>query len=198
MKKKKRKICFLTLAKGNSNRLKNKNILIFSGRPLIYWTISKIKKISKNYYINSDSEFILNYAKKLKVNTIRRKPELRGDDVPSRHLMLDSFKNFPKNTYAVIHVQANSPNLKFSTIKKVYDMFMHTDIDDVFSISSSGKINGSIWGITHKKLKKYNFNKKIHDHKSLSNDCWIIDDSIDIHTKREFNKAQKMFKTKLK
>ena len=53
--------------------------------------------------------------------------------------MLDSFKNFPKNTYAVIHVQANSPNLNFSTIKKVYDIFMYTDIDDVFSISSSGK-----------------------------------------------------------
>ena len=139
---KKKKICFLTLAKGNNNRLKNKNILSFSGRPLIYWTISKIKKISKNYYINSDSEFILNYAKKLKVKTIRRKPELCGDDIPSRHLMLDSLKNFPKNTYAVIHVQANSPNLNFSTIKKVYDIFMYTDIDDVFSISSSGKING--------------------------------------------------------
>ena len=191
------KLLALIPARSGSKRLKNKNILKFNGRPLIYWTISKIKKISKNYYINSDSEFILNYAKKLKIKTIRRKPELCGDDIPSRHLMLDSFKNFPKNTYAVIHVQANSPNLNFSIIKKVYDIFMYTDIDDVFSITSNGKINGSIWGITHKKLKKYNFNKKIHDHKSLSNECWIIDDSIDIHTKKDFDKAQKMFKKKL-
>ena len=63
LQNKKKKICFLTLAKGNSNRLKNKNILSFSGRPLIKLKISKIKKISKNYYINSDSEFILNYTK---------------------------------------------------------------------------------------------------------------------------------------
>jgi CMP-N-acetylneuraminic acid synthetase len=94
----KKKIVFLTLAKENSNRLKNKNILSFAGKPLIYWTINKIKKISDEHYINTDSEFILRYAEKLNVKTIFRKPELRGDAIPSRHLMLDSFKYFPKNS----------------------------------------------------------------------------------------------------
>jgi CMP-N-acetylneuraminic acid synthetase len=190
----KRKIVFLTLAKDNSNRLKNKNILNFCGKPLIHWTISKIKKISKNYYINTDSEFIIRYAKKSKVKTIIRSPKLRGDLIPSRHLMLDSFKYFPKETYAVIHVQANSPNLEISKIKKVYDLLLHTDIEDVFSMNSNGETNGSFWGITLNKLKTYNFNKKIHDHKSLKNECWVIDDSIDIHTIDEFKKAEKIFK----
>lgn len=194
----KRKIVFLTLAKDNSNRLKNKNILNFCGKPLIHWTIAKIKKISKNYYINTDSEFIIRYAKKLKVKTIIRSPKLRGDSIPSRHLMLDSFKHFPKKTYAVIHVQANSPNLEISKIKKVYDLLLHTDLDDIFSMNSNGEINGSFWGITLKKLKTYNFNKKIHDHKSLKNECWVVDDSIDIHTKDEFKKAEKIFKKKIK
>ena len=190
----KRKIVFLTLAKDNSNRLKNKNILNFCGKPLIHLTISKIKKISKNYYINTDSEFIIRYAKKSKVKTIIRSPKLRGDLIPSRHLMLDSFKYFPKETYAVIHVQANSPNLEISKIKKVYDLLLHTDIEDVFSMNSNGETNGSFWGITLNKLKTYNFNKKIHDHKSLKNECWVIDDSIDIHTIDEFKKAEKIFK----
>jgi len=190
----KRKIVFLTLAKENSNRLKNKNILNFSGKPLIHWTIAKIKKISKDHYINTDSEFILQYAKKLKVKTIIRSPKLRGDSIPSRHLMLDSFKHFPKKTYAVIHVQANSPNLEIFKIKKVYDLLLHTDLEDVFSLNSNGEINGSFWGITLKKLKTYNFNKKIHDHKSLKNECWVVDDSMDIHTKDEFKKAEKIFK----
>ncbi len=187
-------IVFLTLAKGNSNRLKNKNILSFNGKPLIHWTIAKIKKISKNYYINTDSKFILQYAKKLKVKTIIRSPKLRGDSIPSRHLMLDSFKYFPKDTYAVIHVQANSPNLEIEKLKKVYNILKYTDIEDIFSINSNGEINGSFWGITLKKLKTYNFNKKIHDHKSLKNECWVVDDSMDIHTKDEFNKAEKIFK----
>ena len=190
----KRKIFFLTLAKDNSNRLKNKNILNFCGKPLIHWTIAKIKKISKNYYINTDSEFIIRYAKKLKVKTIIRSPKLRGDSIPSRHLILDSFKHFPKETYAVIHVQANSPNLEISKIKKVYDLLLHTDIEDIFSMNSNGEINGSFWGITLNKLKTYNFNKKIHDHKSLKNECWIVDDSIDIHTINEFRKTEREFK----
>lgn len=195
----KRRIVFLTLAKSNSNRLKNKNILKFNKKPLIHWTITKIKKISKDHYINTDSQFIIQYAKKLNVKTIFRTPKLRGDSIPSRHLMLDSFKYFPKNTYAVIHVQANSPNLEISTLKKVYDLLFYTDLEDIFSIRSNGEINGSFWGITLKKLKTYNFNKKIHDHKSLKNECWVVDDSIDIHTISEFKKAEKIFiKKKIK
>ena len=54
-----RKIVFLTLAKGESLRLKDKNKIPFSGKPLIHWTIKKILKISKNYYVNSDDNFIL-------------------------------------------------------------------------------------------------------------------------------------------
>ena len=70
-------------------------------------------------------------TQKIKVKTIRRKPELCGDDIPSRHLMLILLKIFKKNTYATIHVQANSPNLNFSTIKK-FTIYLYTDIDDVF------------------------------------------------------------------
>lgn len=64
-------------------------------------------------------------------------------------------------------------------------------------MNSNGETNGSFWGITQKKLKTYNFNKKIHDHKTLKNECWLINDSIDIHTLKEFNKARKISKKKL-
>ena len=59
---KNRKIVFLTLAKGQSLRLKDKNTIPFKGKPLIHWVIKKILKISKNYYVNSDSNFILDYS----------------------------------------------------------------------------------------------------------------------------------------
>lgn len=97
----------------------------------------------------------------------------------------------------MIHVQANSPNLHISKLKKVYDLLQFADIDDIFSMNSNGETNGSFWGITQKKLKTYNFNKKIHDHKTLKNECWLINDSIDIHTLKEFNKARKISKKKL-
>ena len=58
------------------------------------------------------------------------------------------------------------------------------------------EINGSFWGITKKKLKSYNLNKKIHDHKSLKNECWFIDDTLDIHYLKEFTTAEKKFSKK--
>lgn len=189
----KRKICFLTLAKGNSKRFKNKNIAMFSGKPLIHWTILKIRKITKNYYINTDSKFIEDYAKKFKIRTIFRKKSLQGDDIPARHLMLDSFKYFPKNTYAVITVQANSPNLDISKLLYAYDILKNTNIEDIRSIKKNREINGSFWGITLRKLKTYNFDKKKHDHKSLKNECWIVDDSIDIHNIKDLKSAEKKF-----
>ena len=50
-------------------------------------------------------------------------------------------------------------------------------------------------GVT-KKLKKYNLNKKIHDHKALENECWFIDDTIDIHYLNEFKIAEKNLRIK--
>lgn len=191
-----KRICLLTLAKKNSNRLKNKNMKIFHGKPMLYWTIKKNLKISKDTYVNSDCSKIIQYAKKLGAKTILRNPKLLGDEIPSRLLMLDSFKNFPKKTYAVIHVQANSPNLDIENIKKVYQMLKYTNINDIFTITSKKITNGSIWGITKQKLKKYNLDKKLHDHKSLKNDCWLVDDSIDIHYQKDFDKALKNFRVK--
>ena len=193
---KKKKICLLTLAKGNSNRLKNKNMKIFHGKPMLFWTIKKNLKISKNTYVNSDSDEILKFALKCGAKIIKRNPNLLGDEIPSRLLILDSFKYFPKNTHGVIHVQANSPNLKVEQIKKCFEIIKYTNVEDIFTLTSKYEINGSMWGITKKKLMKYNLSKKLHDHKSLKNECWFIDDSIDIHYKKDFERAKKIFSIK--
>lgn len=193
---KNKQICLLTLAKSESKRLKNKNMKLFKGKPLLYWTIKKALKITKNYYVNSDSDEILNFAKKNGAKIIKRNNQLLDHETPSRIIMLDSFKNFKKKTDAVIHIQANSPNLELKKLKKVYQILKYTDVDDIFSLTSNYKINGSFWGVTKKKLKKYNLNKKIHDHKALENECWFIDDTIDIHYLNEFKIAEKKFKNK--
>ena len=191
-----RKIVYLTLAKGESLRLKNKNKALFKGKPLIHWTIKKILKISKNYYVNSDDDFILNYSKKLGAKTIERNKNLLANSIPSRVLMMNSFSSFPKNTYAVIHVQANSPNLEIDKIKKIYNILKYTNIQDIFSMNSNREPNGSFWGITKKKLKTYDMNIKIHDHKTLNIECWFVDDTIDIHVQYELKKAEKKFSKK--
>ena len=190
---KNRHICLLTLAKGESKRLENKNMRIFKGKPLLYWTIKKALKITKDYFVNSDDDEILEFAKKNGANIIRRNKKYLDHEVPSRIIMNDSFKDFPKRTDAVIHVQANSPNLETDKLKKIYQIMKYTEVDDIFSLTSDHKINGSFWGITKKKLKKYDLNHKLHDHLSLKNQCWFIDDTIDIHYIKEFKQAERRF-----
>ena len=53
-------------ARSGSKRIKNKNLVIFNKKPLLYWTIKEAKKINLNSLlaISSNSSKILGYAKK--------------------------------------------------------------------------------------------------------------------------------------
>jgi len=76
-----KKITFLAVipARGNSQRIKNKNLIKLNKKPLIYWTIKsalKSKYIS-DICVTSDSEKILNYCKNFDVKTILRPKKFR-------------------------------------------------------------------------------------------------------------------------
>ena len=63
----KSKIIFsIILARKNSQGIKNKNLKIVNGKPLIYWSIksSKNSKLVNKTFVSSDSKKILNYSKK--------------------------------------------------------------------------------------------------------------------------------------
>ena len=66
-------ICFIP-ARSGSTRIKNKNIRLINGRPLIYWTVSKAIKSKKfdRIIFSSDSDNYYNiltkYLKKDKLN----------------------------------------------------------------------------------------------------------------------------------
>jgi len=159
---------------------------------MLYWTIKKALKITKNYFVNSDSDEILEFSKLNGAKIIKRDKSLLRDDVSPRLIMESSFKYFPKNTNAVIHVQANSPNLEIFKIKKMYQIIRNTEIEDAYTIFSNNKLNGSMWAITKKRLK--NLNKKNNYHSIVINsEFYLIDNSIDIHTLRDLRESEKMF-----
>ena len=74
MKNKTKIICFVP-ARSGSTRVKNKNISLINGRPLIYWTISKAIKsrIFDQIIFSSDSknyfDILIKYLKKDKLNS---------------------------------------------------------------------------------------------------------------------------------
>jgi glycosyltransferase involved in cell wall biosynthesis len=111
-------------ARGGSKRLKNKNIYKIWGKPMIYWVIQELKKSSyiSSIYVSSDSENILNYAKMLKVNIIKRPGYLSDDKTlkmeainHSINYLISKKKNIPS---LILSIQANSPTLTKVEIDK--------------------------------------------------------------------------------
>ena len=69
-------------ARGGSKRIKNKNLKLFCGKPLIYYPIKAIKEsnLFNKIHISSDSSKILNYCNKLKIKTDFKRPKYLADD----------------------------------------------------------------------------------------------------------------------
>ena len=61
-----KKFLCLILARGNSSRLKNKNILNFLGKPLIYYTIKAVQNsnIFSKIMVSTDNKKIAELSKK--------------------------------------------------------------------------------------------------------------------------------------
>ena len=191
-----RKIALLTIAKGNSKRLKKKNKLIYKGKPMFLWNIEKGLKISKNYYFNSDDDEMLSIASKLNLKIIKRDKKLTDHEIPSRLIFKSCFRTLPKDIEGFLHIQANSPNISISLIRTAFKIMKTTNIQELLTCDNNYKILGSLWGITRKKISKYNMNRKIHDKKIIKPDCFLLDTSIDIHNKKDLNKSLKQFRKK--
>ena len=78
-------------ARGGSKELKNKNIKLFNGKPLIYYSIKMAKKNRniKKVFVSSDSLAILKISKKYGAEIIKRPKKLSTD----RSSEIDSWKH---------------------------------------------------------------------------------------------------------
>ena len=187
-------IALLTIAKGDSKRLKNKNKLNYNGKPMLLWNIEKGLSISKNYFFNSDDEEMINLAKKKGLKIIKREKRLRGDEIPSRLIFKNCLKRMPKKIDGILHIQANSPNLDIKLIRSALKILQLNNINELLTCDENYNQYGSLWGITKKRIQKYNMNKNIHDRKVIKPDCYLVDKSIDIHTIKDFNLSLKQSK----
>ena len=186
-----KKIALLTIAKGNSKRLKNKNKLKYNGKSMFLWNIEKGLSISKNYYFNSDDPEMIDQATNFGLKIIKREKKLLGHEIPSRLIFKSCLERMPKNIDGILHIQANSPNLDINLIKCALKMMQFNQIEELLTCDNDYNQYGSLWGITRKRIKKYNMNKKIHDRKVIKPDCYLVDKSIDIHNIKDLRMSIK-------
>jgi CMP-N-acetylneuraminic acid synthetase len=125
-------------ARGGSKSIKHKNLQKINGKSLIQISIEKFKGLDNisSIIITSDSEEILNEAKKYGAVAWKRPKSLSGDTAKSESAIKDVLENchsIQPNSNIIFH-QCTSPLLKFDSIQEALKKFEDTNATSVFTV----------------------------------------------------------------
>ncbi|MAZ79867.1 MAG: acylneuraminate cytidylyltransferase [Gammaproteobacteria bacterium] len=132
-------------ARGGSKGISNKNMVLFDGKPLIFYTINEVLKIlsPENIYLSSDSDEILNYGKKFNINLIKRPNKISGDQSTSTDVIkhfIQKIELQDKNDYTILYLQPTSPLRKSFHIEESLSMFKDNSCDSLISVARSKEL----------------------------------------------------------
>jgi N-acylneuraminate cytidylyltransferase len=140
-------------ARGGSKGIKNKNLINFANKPLLYWTIKqaiKSKSISR-VYVSSDSTKILEFSKKLGAFPIIRPKKIAKDMSKSEDAIIHFIESLGKNFKNIIFLQATSPLRLKRDIDNAVAKFKNEKYDSLFSCSTSADWF-DVWKTNKKKI----------------------------------------------
>jgi len=155
-----KKTIAIILCKGNSKGVKNKNMKILAGKPLVYWTIKSLKesRIIKDIYISSESDRILNYAKKQNLICIKRPKNLTYPRSKSEDAILYSIKHIKTDFDYIVFPQVTSPWRPKNIFDVSLKYFFKKKYDSLFSSNIPSKI--FLWKNRKKLSPIYNIHKR--------------------------------------
>jgi len=136
----KKKILAIILARGNSRSIKNKNLKKINRKPLLLWSIEQLKrsKSINQIWLSSDSNKILNYAIKKKINVIKRPAKFATSKASSESAYLHAI-NFleKKNIFfdTILGIQPTSPIRGKNDFDKAINSYNKKNYDSLFSSS---------------------------------------------------------------
>ena len=167
-------ILFTICARAGSKGLKNKNLKMLKGRPLVYYTLSAIKAykvahpdVLADVALNTDSEELIRQVndRKLVENVIivERKADLAGDTSAKVHVIQDTYRKCIQNGGKydlVIDLDLTSPLRRLCDIENAVDQMKNdSSYDVVFSVVRSRR--SPYFNMVE--LKKDGFYRKICD-----------------------------------
>ena len=134
------KITLLLPMKGNSERVPNKNLKLFNGKPLFHAIIDELfnSKYINKVIINTDSDLIAESA----INTyqdfvsIHKRPKhIQGDFVSMNKIIEYDLNNSDSDIYIQTH--STSPLLAIKSLDAAIEKMINkvTDFDSIFSVT---------------------------------------------------------------
>ena len=129
-------------ARGGSKRIPRKNIKLFSGKPIIAWSIeAAIKaKIFDKIIVSTDDDEIANIAIKYGASVPFLRPEKLADDFTGTNSVVKHVIEFlnsnEKNVDYACCIYATAPFLKASYIRQGYNAIIEKKIKFAFSVTT--------------------------------------------------------------
>ena len=174
-------ICIIPARKG-SKRLKNKNIKLFYGKPIISQVIQKLKKfkIFDKIYVSTDCSKIENIAKKHKLEVIKRNKKLSNDYTDTKTVIIDAISKIEKKNLdfdIVCCVYPTSIFIERKYLKSAEKKLRKNKLDFVFSAKKyEHPIFRSFYLNSNKLIcpvfnKKKNEEKRTQDFKDVFHDA---------------------------
>lgn len=182
----------IILARGGSKGIKNKNLKKINGKPLLYWSInSSLKsKLIKNTWVSSDSNRILNFAKKCGAKIIKRPKNLSGDRNSSESGWLHALNEIEKKNKIkvdyIVGIQNTSPLRLRNDLDKALTKFFDNNYDSMFTSTFKHDIFFS-WILKNKKIKS-NYNYLNRPLRQIMDDLMIENGSFYIFKTKKFRK----------
>lgn len=124
-------------ARAGSERIKNKNIKLFAGKPLISWTIEAAinSSLIDNVIVTSDCPHVLSIALQFGVNKLNRPKELATDISSTDDVLfhcIDEMKIDENDIFILL--QPTSPMRTSDQIDEALSMFKSVDVEAVVSV----------------------------------------------------------------
>jgi CMP-N-acetylneuraminic acid synthetase len=165
-------------AKGNSRRLKNKNIFPIAGKPMICWAIDACKNSKYNIdaWVSTESQEIKNIAEESGAKVHTRDKSLCGPNVFKQEVIRNTASYIASNFYKpdiVISLQANSPEITAPHLDEAIDSLIKNERSEIFSVGKDMMQNAAF------RIMKYDYVFQ----RDLSTYCGVhVCDVMDIHT----------------
>ena len=132
-------ICLIP-ARYGSKRIKNKNIKIFNGKPVIYYSIKAAinSKLFDKIIVSTDSAKIRNISIKAGAEVPFLRPKkLSGDKVIDRDVIKHFLKFSNKNQWKInflCYLYPVNPLIKISTLKKCFNVIQNKKCNEVITL----------------------------------------------------------------
>lgn len=125
-------------ARGGSRGIPRKNLVDFCGKPLVAWSIEQATRAQgiDQVWVTSDSEEILQVAARYGARTVRRPPELAGDDAPSDAAWLHALEVIEGQGVAVdvvVGLQPTSPIREPADLEEALRLFHEEGLDSLLT-----------------------------------------------------------------